>query len=70
MDKYEQHRAKLKAQEMGTNVLTDDSQNILQTDSTAGGGLNLAIEKDSAADKAGTPEAIFPAKSVCPTNSP
>ena len=58
MDKYEQHRAKLKAQEMGTNVLTDDSQNILQTDSTAGGGLNLAIEKDSAADKAGTPEAI------------
>jgi len=58
MDKYEQHRAKIKAKEMGTNVLTDDSQNILQTDSTAGGGLNLAIEKDSAADRAGTPEAI------------
>jgi len=58
MDKYEQHRAKIKAKEMGTNILADDSQNILQTDSTAGGGLDLAVEKDSASDRAGTPEAM------------
>tara|TARA_R100000908_G_C3756756_1_gene151602 strand:- start:2565 stop:5966 length:3402 start_codon:yes stop_codon:yes gene_type:complete len=62
MDKFEKHRARLDAKEMGTNVLTDDSQNILQTDSTAGGGLNLSVELESAADRAGTPEAIRKAR--------
>jgi hypothetical protein len=58
MDRFEKHRAKLDAKKTGTNVLTDDSQNILQTDSTAGGGLDLSVELESAADRAGTPEAI------------
>tara|TARA_R110000803_G_scaffold64859_1_gene125970 strand:- start:347 stop:3754 length:3408 start_codon:yes stop_codon:yes gene_type:complete len=61
MNKWEKIRADIENKKKENNpldLITQSGGSVLQTDNTAGGGYNIGFQKESAADRGGTPEVI------------